>query len=49
MYTIHTYIRSSLANHLSKNTGYFHVLAIVNNAAMNIQVHILLCFLTFVG
>ena len=34
------YIISSLSIHLSIDTGCFHVLAIVNNAAVNSEVHV---------
>ena len=36
MYTYHNFIHSSVAGHL----GHFHVLAIVNSAAMNNGIHV---------
>ena len=36
----HTHIVISLSIHLLMHTGYFHILAIVNSAARNTEVHI---------
>ena len=39
-----TFIQSSVEGHL----GYFHVLAIVNSAAMNIEVHVSFGIMVFI-